>query len=89
MFANVSACTGVIWASKRLGSVEVLRLSPAGALGLAGTGVQDADTLINLKQLEIGILSEADTTSAFKMWFACVLLRAQRLKNCSQQLLGI
>ncbi|BDA48750.1 hypothetical protein COCOBI_12-4320 [Coccomyxa sp. Obi] len=61
---------GVIWASKRLRSVEVLRLRANGALGLAGTGVQDSNSLMSLKQLEIGAPSAADTTTAFMMWFA-------------------
>lgn len=78
-FANGLACTGVIWASKRMGSVEVLCLRRNGALGLAGTGVQDADTLMSLKQLEIIVPSVEHTTTAFKMWFSWVLSRAQKL----------
>ncbi|CAL8463385.1 g2919 [Coccomyxa elongata] len=47
-FATPAA--GVIWASKRLDGVEVLRLSPTGALGLAGTEVQDSNMMMSLKQ---------------------------------------
>ena len=82
-----SACTGVIWANKRFSGVEVLRLNSTGVLELAGTELQGSNTMMSLKQLEIGAPSAEDTPIAFKMWFAWVLSRAQKL-TCSQQLLG-
>ena len=78
-FAIGSACTGVVWASKRLGGVEVLRLSPTGALGLAATEVQYTNTLMSLKQFEIGVPTAKATKTAFMMWFAWVLSRAEKL----------
>ena len=67
--------------------MEVLCLPPNGALGLAGTEVQNADALMNLKQLEIIGPSGEDnvSTMAFKMWFSWVLCRAQKLTLLSAQ----
>ena len=64
----------------------MLCLRPNGALGLAGTGVQDTHALMNLKQLEIIAPSnEENTATAFKMWFSWVLSRAQKLTLLSAQ----
>ena len=67
--------------------MEVLCLPSNGALGLAGIEMQNADALMNLKQLEINAPSVQDniTTTAFKMWFSWVLCRAQKLTVLSAQ----
>ena len=67
--------------------MEVLCLPPNGALGMSGTEVQNADALMNLKQLEIIAPTFEDNNSmtAFKMWFTSVLLRAQKLTLLSAQ----